>query len=251
MAKQETKKSGTPVMIIVLVLVLVVIVGAVYWSGSRKTTPRTNTNSPTNVATGPTIPPGAPAGAQPPNALGAENASVTVEEFADFQCPSCGVVHPMMQKLESMFVPRVRFIFRNFPLPMHDKAYDASLAAEAAGLQGPEKFWAMHNLLYTNQKLWSNDPNYKQVFKDYASKIGLDADRFENDMIGLQTKNRVDQDIIRGRALSINSTPTIYVNGRAVPSDSIRLDAIQQIIEEQLKAAQQPAQSAPPANGGK
>jgi len=176
--------------------------------------------------------------------LGSPTATVTLEEFADFQCPSCGDKHPVMKQIQSIYGSRIKFIFRNFPLPMHDKAYDAAVAAEAAGIQG--KFWDMHNQLYTNQKTWSNDPNYKQVFADYAQKIGLDVDKFKDDMIGLQTKGRVQADIDRGHALSINQTPTLFINGEAVPYPEMTVDSIRQVIDAKLQAAapNKPAPSA-------
>ena len=136
---------------------------------------------------------------------------------------------------------------------MHDKAYDAATAAEAAGLQGSDKFWAMHSQLYTNQKIWSADPNYKQLFKDYAEKIGLDVNKFETDMVGLQTRNRIQADIERGKALSVNTTPTLFVNGNDVPFAQMTVPTLQKIIDDAMKSpqsGQQPAQAAP-ANGTK
>lgn len=246
MSKPQPKKnSGTPAIIIVLVLVVAVIIAAIYYNSSRtRTGPQANatpsaTRTPVSMAN-------APLGAQPPNFLGAPNAAVTVEEFADFQCPSCGSIHPVMKQIQGIFGQRIKFIFRHFPLPIHDKAYDASAAAEAAGLQG--KFWDMYNLLFTNQQQWSNDPNYRQVFRGYAEKIGLDVDRFETDMAGLQTRNRVQADIDRGKALSINSTPSIFINGKPVPYPEMNVATMQRLIEEELKSAQTP-QSAPAANG--
>jgi len=221
MSKPQPKKSGggVPVIIIVLVLVVAVVAGLVYWNGNR--TPsgpgrgNGNTNAPANTNRQSSIPPTAPAGSQPPNRLGSPTATVTVEEFADFQCPSCGVTHPVLKEIQGKFGQRINFIFRNYPLPMHDKAYDAATAAEAAGLQG--KFWDMHNLLYSNQQQWSSDPNYKQTFKSYAEKIGLDVDKWEADAAGLQARNRVQADMDRAKALNINSTPTVFINGKSIP----------------------------------
>lgn len=234
-----------PVIIIVLVLVVVVVIGAVYYNSSRPTGIKTNTgNSTPNVASTPAIPPNAPLGAQPPTFTGSPNASVTVEEFADFQCPSCGATHPVMKQLQSIYGTRIKFIFRHYPLPMHDKAYDAAVAAEAAGLQGSEKFWAMHNQLYMNQQSWSSDPNYKQVFRSYAEKIGLDVNKWESDMAGLQAKSRVDADIQRAKALNITSTPTVYVNGKPVPYPDMNVPTMRQLIDAELQTATAPKQPA-------
>ena len=234
-----------PVIVIGIVAIVAFVGFYLYYNRSTSTPRNPNGNTPTNVARATPIPSNAPQGANPPNYLGSPNAAVTVEEFADFQCPSCGATHPVMKQIQSMFGPRIKFIYRQFPLPMHDKSYDASTAAEAAGLQG--KFWDMYNLLFTNQQQWSNDPNYKQTFKGYAEKIGLDVDKWETDMVGMAARGRVQADMDRGKALQIGSTPTIYINGKAVPYPDMNVATMQKLIEEELKAAQAPQQSAPAA----
>lgn len=234
-------------MVIVLVAVVAVIVGLLYYNGSKgptdrsqnKNTPGTNANKPAPAPTN------VPLGATPPNYLGSPNAAVTVEEFADFQCPSCGATHPVMKQIQGIFGQRIKFIYRQFPLPMHDKSYDASTAAEAAGLQG--KFWDMYNLLFTNQQQWSTDPNYKQVFRGYAEKIGLDVEKWENDMAGMSARGRIQADMDRGKALQINSTPTVFINGKSVPYQDMKVDTMRQLIEDEIKATQTPA-SAPAAS---
>src|SRR6185436_13247506 len=137
MSKPELKKSGSsgvPVIIIVLVAIVAIIIALVYWNGTRTgSTPRA---TPTPVAANTPNMANVPLGANPPNYLGSPNAAVTVEEFADFQCPSCGATHPIMKQIQGIFGSRIKFVFRHFPLPIHDKAYEASVAAEAAGMQG-------------------------------------------------------------------------------------------------------------------
>jgi len=182
--------------------------------------------------------------------LGSPTAAVTVEEFADFQCPSCGATHPAMKEIQQIYGSRIKFIFREFPLTMHDKAYDAAAAAEAAGMQGSDKFWAMHNLIYTNQKSWSVDPNYKQVFAGYAQQIGLDVAKFQTDAAGLPAKNRIDADLARGRGLNVSSTPTVLVNGQSIPYPEMNVQGMRQFIDAEIQKTQgQPASANPaPAN---
>lgn len=193
-------------------------------------------------------------GANPPNSLGAANAPVTLEEFADFQCPTCGVMHPKVQEIRAAYGDRIRIVFRNFPLkiPAHDKAYEAAVAAESAGMQG--KFWDMENLLYTNQQTWSIDPNYRQTFADYAQKLGLDVEKFKDDMAGLVSKNRVNADLERGNSLGINATPSFFINGKPVQQADMTVEGMKKLIDAELQKTQgsnqptQPAQSTTTAN---
>jgi len=229
MKMRDRSKSGMPLLIIFCALV------ALFAAACGGDPNKKANNGVTTKTPGQTVDVNAPPGAAPPNMLGSPTATVTLEEFADFQCPSCGDKHPVMKQIQSVYGSRIKFIFRNFPLQMHDKAYDAAVASEAAGIQG--KFWDMHNQLYTNQKTWSSDPNYKQLFADYAQKIGLDVDKFKDDMAGLQTKNRVSEDLSRGKALNINSTPTLFINGKSVPYPEMTLDSLRQLIDAELQAA--------------
>ena len=237
MSNQNKGNINVPLVIIGLVLI-VAVAGGLWFYNQSKTPPgnkTANTNSkPVNK------PAQTPAvtsvlGAQPPNLLGSPNASVTVEEFADFQCPTCGLKHPMMKEIVSTYGSRIKVIFRNYPLAIaaHDKAYEAAVAAESAGLQG--RFWDMQNLLFTNQQVWTANPEYRKIWEDYASKIGLDVEKFKNDMAGLNAKARVDADLARGRALNVNSTPSIYVNGILVQFEQMNIDTMRQIIDAELE----------------
>jgi protein-disulfide isomerase len=237
--KNEPKaNSGVPLIIIGLVLVAVVAGGYFFYNASAGTKPVVKAPTANGNGNRTAAPVNAPPGAQPPNMLGSPTAAVTVEEFADFQCPSCGATHPAMKEIQQIYGSRIKFIFRQFPLQMHDKAYDAAVAAEAAGMQGSDKFWAMHNLLYTNQKSWSVDPNYRQVFAGYAQQIGLDVAKFQTDSLGLPAKNRVDADKARGQALAVSSTPTVLVNGQSIPYPEMNVQGMRQFIDAELQRVQ-------------
>ena len=248
------KKSNTPILIIGVVLVVALLAGW-YLLSSPKTASNTNTAKANTANTAkPTIPANAPQGANPPNQSGSPTALVTLEEFADFQCPQCGAVHPIMNEIKSTYGSRIRFIFRNYPLaiPAHDKSYNAAVAAEAAGMQSPNKFWEMQNLLFTNQKAWTADPNYRTTWKDYAQKIGLDVAKWENDMLGIGAKGRVDDDMRRAKGMGINSTPTLYINGVDVPFQQMNVTGLKALIDAELAKAAPQNQTPPaaPANTG-
>lgn len=245
--KVETKKSNAPYIIIGLLAVVVVggvLYGAGVFGGGSKTT-NTASNRAGNTANTtrtPGIPANAPAGANPPNAAGPPTALVTVEEFADFQCSSCAAAFPVINEIKTMYGSRIRIVFRNFPLsiPAHDKAYDAAVATEAAGMQG--KFWEMTAQLFLNQQKWTTDSNYRQLWSEYAQKIGLDVDKFTSDLAGIGAKGRVDADLARGRALNVNSTPTVYVNG--IPASDVKVDTLKMLIDAELEKAKTTAPAA-------
>ncbi len=256
--KKEVKgtapKSNTPMLIIAGVALVAILGGWWMYSSSKSgSTTKSNTNSNstaknTQQPKAPGIPPNAPAGANPPNQSGSPTASVTIEEFADFQCGSCAAVHPVMNEIKSTYGSRIRFIFRNYPLsiPAHDKAYEAAVAVEAAGLQG--KFWDLQNLLFNNQQTWTAAPTYKALWKEYATKVGLDIPKWENDMAGLSAKSRVDADMARGKAIGVNSTPSFYINGNAVPYAEATVAGLKKLIDAELANANPAAATAPAAN---
>ncbi len=237
MKNEPKKSSGIPLAIIVGVLILV-IVGAYFLYNRPK--PANNTappNTPTNAARTPATT--TSLGAVPPNMLGSPTAAVTIEEFADFQCGACAQVHPTMKELQGIYGSRIRFIFRHFPLsiPAHDKAYEAAAAAEAAGMQDRNKFWAMQDQLFVNQQTWTTNPNYLTLWAEYAEKIGLNPEQFKNDMAGRDAKARVDADMQRGRGLNVGSTPTVLINGKNIPLDSINLASLRQVIDTEIQNA--------------
>lgn len=240
-------------MVIIGVVLLAVVGGGAWLYSSSKPQPTTGNNTIANANTNrpPPNPINAPAGATPPNMLGSPTASVTVEEFADFQCGSCAATHPTLKEIQSIYGSKIKFVFRHYPLaiPAHDKAHDAAAAAEAAGMQG--KFWAMQDQLFANQQAWTKDPNYRQLWTDYATKIGLDVQRFQSDAAGIAAKSRVDQDMQRGKALNVSSTPTIFINGQGVPFPEANVAGLRRIIDAELQkapAAQNQATASAPAS---
>ncbi len=233
-------------LIIVSVLVLAAFGGWWFYSSSKSSpASRANTaaNSAANKPRTSSIPAGAPAGAQPPNQAGSTAATVTLEEFADYQCGSCAQVNPIFNEIKAKYGSKINFIFRNFPLPIHPKAYEAAVAAEAAGMQN--RFWDMQNQLLANQQTWTNSPAHKEIWKSYAQKIGLDVEKWENDMLGIAAKNRVDEDMRRGKAVGVNSTPSLYINGTMIPYTELNdAQKLRNIIDAELaKSSQQPQQS--------
>jgi len=149
---------------------------------------------------------------------GNPDAPVTLEEFGDFQCPPCGKFSEFVEELLKEYNPRLRLVFRNFPLSGHEHAREAALAAEAAGLQG--KFWEMHDTLYREQETWTKAPNVRELFESYAGTIGLNVDQFKKDVDGDKARERVDSDRALADFLGVKATPTLFINNRPVdPKD--------------------------------
>jgi protein-disulfide isomerase len=155
---------------------------------------------------------------------------VTLEEFGDYQCPLCGTLHSGLKQLKQDFGPNLNFVFRNFPLTtIHKNAMAAAQAAEAARMQ--DRFWEMHDLLYENQGLWSEDVNPRAIFLTFAGDLGLDKGRFTRDMDGDQVKLRIQVDQSAAAELGINATPTVLIEGRELRPEVTNLVGIRKGIE--------------------
>jgi protein-disulfide isomerase len=175
--------------------------------------------------------------AQSPHIRGNPDAPVTLEEYGDFQCPPCGMFATFLGQLEKEYDSRLRVVFRNFPLKVHEHAREAALAAEAAGLQG--RFWEMHDVLYREQETWSKAPNTRELFESYAGTIGLDLDKFKKDMDSEQASARVEADRQRGDALGIQTTPTMFINNQPVDPKDRNPDGIRAEINAALQKKSQ------------
>lgn len=180
-----------------------------------------------------TIPKGEMASAKEGNATmhvrGNPKASVTLEEYGDFECPPCSRVAGVIKEVEHDLGDRLRVIFRHFPLDVHTHARAAAYAAEAAGLQG--HFWEMHDLLYKEQEGWTKAGEVRKMFIGYAGLLGLDMDRFVQDMESERVKDRVDSDAKRGYDLGVRNTPTIFINGTELPFASFNPAGIRAAVE--------------------
>lgn len=138
------------------------------------------------------------------------NATLTLVEYGDFQCPGCRRAHSLVKRLLKERGNDVQFVFRNFPLrKFHPHAYAAAITAEAAGKQG--KFWEMHDLIFENQaKL---DENY---LLSLAQDIGLDPTQFVIDTKSDEVRNKIEIDIESGISSGVNGTPTFFLNGNPI-----------------------------------
>jgi protein-disulfide isomerase len=180
-------------------------------------------------------------GAKPAHILGEAKAPVTLEEFGDFQCPPCGTLAPIVAKLEREFGKKLRVVFREYPLPVHNHAAQAARVAEAAGRQ--DRFWEMHELLYRNQLIWTNAADADPIFLQYASDLKLDPDRFKHDLAEKEVSERIIADQQRAESLGVSRTPTLFINGRVLPPTSYQEAGLRSAIQNALEG-KTPAPSA-------
>jgi formate-nitrite transporter family protein len=139
---------------------------------------------------------------------GSSDAPVTLLEYADFECPFCGRWFPELQRVLQDLGPRVRFVFRHFPIAEHHPhAESAAEVAEAAGAQG--KFWEMHDLLFRRQA--ALDDGHLLA---YVRELGLDAVRVERELEQQVHRARVRDDIESGLRSGVSGTPMFFINGR-------------------------------------
>ena len=141
------------------------------------------------------------------HAEGSADAPLTLVEYGDYQCPSCGAAYPVVKRLQKTLGKKLRFVFRNFPLTQaHPYVLIAAEAAEAAALQG--KFWEMHDLLFEQQDFLEPD-----IIPLWVKRIGLDLERFGNDIKQKVLENRIKEDRRSGIRSGVNGTPTFFING--------------------------------------
>ena len=144
---------------------------------------------------------------------GNQESEISLIEYSDFQCPACGTYFPIVKQLVEEFGDQIRLVYRHFPLTqIHQNAQLAAQAAEAAGKQN--KFWAMHDVIFENQKEWSEKKNAKELFIQYAQDLSLDVEQFKNDLDSQEVKEKVANDYQSGISAGVNATPTFFLNGK-------------------------------------
>jgi protein-disulfide isomerase len=163
---------------------------------------------------------------------GPEHPSVTMVEFADFECPDCRELHGSLKAIETHY-PQLRIVFKDFPLAKHPWAETAAIGARCAFMQSPATFWKINDDLYDGQDLISTE-NVWQKLVDFASQAGLDTGAFKVCMASPDAKKAVEDNMADGAALGVNSTPTVFINGRLIVGSDAA--ALTQFIDFELAA---------------
>ena len=161
---------------------------------------------------------------------GNANASVTLVEYGDYECPDCGAAYPIVKELRRRLGDQLRFVFRNFPLTqVHPYAFQAAETAEAAGAQG--KFWQMHDFLFEHQQ----QEAYAQP-RENAQAVGLDMQKFEQDMNNHTFAQKIEEDMRSGMESGVQGTPTFYINGEMY-NGSYDLGSLLSVLQQAIGAA--------------
>jgi protein-disulfide isomerase len=139
---------------------------------------------------------------------GPANAKVTLQVFSDFECPFCVRSAPTLADVEERFRGRVRVVWRNYPLPSHERARPAARAALAGFAQGgSEQFWKLHDFLYSARANLS-DEGLQQA----AKNVGLDPSAIARAAQSTQYDAQIDADMAAGDAAGIEGTPAVFIN---------------------------------------
>lgn len=204
--------------LLVLLTIVVVLGGLFYFTRDKQEAPDTQASVSSHT-------------------YGKADSKVVLIEYGDFECPACAAYFPIVSRIKEDYKDRISFQFRHFPLvQIHANAMIASRAAEAAGKQN--KFWEMHDLLYTNQDNWAKSQNASTIFEDYATQLGLNVDQFKSDVAAQSTVDTINADVREGQKLNIDSTPSFVLNGQKLENLQPSYEGLSKAIDEALKTNQ-------------
>lgn len=166
---------------------------------------------------------------------GKASAPVVVVEYTDFQCPFCQKGYQIMRdEVMKAYPNKVRWVYKSLPLnAIHPWAESAAVAAECALLQGQDKFWKFHDLVFDKQREIPNGPSADAKLLELAKKSGLSEKDFSACHDGKKTLPAVQRDMKEAEALGISGTPAFLINGHLVPGADA--DLLKSVIEEALK----------------
>ncbi len=161
--------------------------------------------------------------------VGPSGAPVVIVEFSDPFCPACRKAHKTMHQIVDTYGDRIRWVFKDFPIPAHEGAKTAAEAAHCAEEQG--KFWEYQDMVFNSQEKPDVD-----TLKEYAQSLGLDVERFEHCLESGRYESQIAEDMQAGRKVGISATPTFIINGRMI-SGALSFDDFKERIDQELEAA--------------
>jgi protein-disulfide isomerase len=160
---------------------------------------------------------------------GPANAPVLIVEFSDLQCPHCKEANPTIERLLTDD-PEVRFVSQNFPLPSHNWAMKAAQYADCVGRASTDAYWKFVDSVFSAQSEITAD-NADQKLTDLADKAGVKGAEISTCAAQPETESRVQASIELGKSVDVNSTPTLFINGRPVGVSGNKYDVLKQIVD--------------------
>jgi protein-disulfide isomerase len=165
--------------------------------------------------------------------LGAKDAPITMVEFGDFQCPYCRASENSVKEVRAKYGNKLRIVYMDFPLGIHEHAMDAANAARCAGEQ--DKFWQYHDAIFADQsKLAPAD------LKASAAKLGLNAKKFDACLEKAKYQPQIQQDMAEATKLGVTGTPTFFINGREI-TGAQPAQKFEDVIDDEMAKAEHPA----------
>ncbi len=168
--------------------------------------------------------------------LGTPGAPVRMVVFTDFQCPYCKREAESLRKhLIQTYPKEVRLYFKDFPLdPIHPWARDAAIAGRCIYKQSEKAFWKYHDWVFAHQSEITKE-NLRSKVAEFAGTLAdVDQLRFTRCFDNRETEPEVERSIAEGRELGINSTPTLFINGRRIPAQ-LPWPNLKQVIDMELE----------------
>lgn len=161
--------------------------------------------------------------------FGPAGASVEIVEFSDFQCPFCQQLTATLEQLKTEYGGDIKLVFKDYPLPNHAQAFKAAEAGLCAHEQG--KFWELHDTMFSRQ-----DELRVDDLKRHAGDLGLDQTAFATCLDSGRFAAQVTADLTAGQQYGVASTPTVFINGRAV-TGAAPFEVFDEIIRDELARA--------------
>jgi protein-disulfide isomerase len=162
-------------------------------------------------------------------ARGPANAPVMVVEFSDLQCPHCKEANPTIERLLNEH-PNVRFVFQSFPLPSHNWAGKAAAYADCVARNSNDAFWKFTGSVYNAQNDITAE-NVDQKLTELADKAGANGAEVSSCAATPEAAARVETSVNLGKSLDVNSTPTLFVNGRPIGVGANNYDVLKQVVD--------------------
>lgn len=162
-------------------------------------------------------------------ARGPANAPVLIVEFSDLQCPHCKEASPTIERMLKEN-PDIRFVSQNFPLPSHNWAMKAALYADCVARASNDAYWKFVDGVFAAQNEITAD-NVDQKLTDVADKAGVKGSEMATCAAQPETESRVQASVELGKAVDVNATPTLFINGRPVGVSGNNYDALKQIVD--------------------